>query len=456
MFKWLNKFGISRKDIPPVPLNEFRWFMQGLEAPDFGGYNYQNYALNGYQKNLIVYHCINKIAGACADVPLILTVDGNEIEDDNSRGMANAIAKLIHKPNDQLSYKPFMFNAVAYRLISGNTYFHLIQGEETGKPYEIELFRPDRVTIETRDYIPINFVYTSPSGTQTRYAIDYEDNKSKVLQVKTFNPLDDLYGLSPISAALMAVSQHNSASKWNQSLLQNSSKPEGFLSMKDRGDNAANLTPVQIEGIRSQVRERLEGPKNAGKIAVFNYDMQWQSMGLSPIDMDWLNGKNSNARDICLAFGYPAFLLGLPDAGSTYNNVEQAKLSLYEDTVIPILNNMVESLGDWLSKMTDTEVIIKPDLDKVSALTPRRQIARENARLDLAAGIITTNEAREEIGYEEVDGGDEIMVPAGKLPINFDLTGLDEQKFHQWLLNEGVDQDHAKHLVKLAFTKNEK
>jgi phage portal protein BeeE len=40
--------------------------------------------------------------------------------------------------------------------------------------------------------------------------------------------------------------------------------------------------------------------------------LRWQSLSLSPADMDFAELKAAAARDIALAFGVPPILLGLP------------------------------------------------------------------------------------------------------------------------------------------------
>lgn len=445
MFKWLTT-RFSQKQQSEAELRQI--LVRGEDAYWYDT-SYQTLSLEGYCKNIIANHCINKIATAVADVPVIVHVNGREIE--NDQPIAGATSMSISRPNPKQSYNTFMFNSVAYRLISGNTYFHLIKGDIYDTPLQVELFRPDRVRYDVVGGIPKGFFYTV-NGIETYYPLDYKTNESDILQVKTFNPLDDLYGLSPIAAAMLAIGQYNQAAIWNKALLQNSSKPSGILTMKDRSDNAATLTKEQLENLSERLNSRVRGAKNAGKAMVVNYDMQWQQLSFSPTDMDWLNGKNSSARDICLAFGYPAMLLGLPE-GATFNNVAEAKLALYEETVIPLVNTMLGELSNWLSMMTKLDIKLEPDLDKVSALAPRREVTRNNARLDLGAGLLTINEARAEIGYDEVEGGDEIMVPAGKLPLNFDMSSLDEQKFMQWLVNEGMQINDAQKFARVAFEK---
>lgn len=413
--------------------------------------NYQALAREGYIKNVIANKCVSSIANAVADIPLIIKINNKDINLD--KAASNKLVQKILRPNDKESYKTFMQNAVCYRLISGNTYFHIIKGVVSNDLVGLELFRPDRVSIELDNMQrPKDFVY-SVNGALYRYPIDPLTNLSDVLQIKTFHPLDDLYGLSQISTAAMSIDQHNESSKWNKSMLQNYSRLSGILTLNDRNDNAATLSVEQMSDLSDLVHDKMSGAANAGRVPIINYDMKFQPLSLSPVDMDWLNGRSAIARDICLAFNYPSILLGYPES-STYNNVSEAKLALYEETVIPLANAMLSELSRWLSLHLNVMIELKPDVDKVSALLPRRQIARQNARDDMNAGLITTNEARAEINYPRVNGGDELLVPAGKLPLNFDISQMDQPKYQAWLETEcGFTKELAEKYATLAYTK---
>lgn len=414
-----------------------------LANPNWTKTDYRSLSREGYQKNIVAYHCISRISQCVAGIPYTVKIG------DKEAATGNKFLSLLARPNPSQSYKTFMRVAVMHRLIGGNTYIH---GNKvsTGRIMELTLLRPDRVTVEVNAYDePYRYSYTK-NGKQEFFYIEPLTLESEVLQIKEPNPLCDIYGMSPITAASMSIDQHNESGEWNKKLLENSARPPGVLAMKDRGDNTQILKPKQLREISNDLNKKFAGFRNAGKIPVTSFDMEWRSMGMSPTDMDWINGKSSTARDICLAFGYPPFLLGMPE-GATYNNVTEAKLALYEETVIPLTESMYSELSYFLSYHTGLAIEIVPDLDQVSALQPRREIARTNARLDVGAGIITINEGRQEIGYDEVEGGDEIMVPSNKLPLNFDLSNMNEQKFTQWLEREGFTKETASEITKIAY-----
>ena len=54
--------------------------------------------------------------------------------------------------------------------------------------------------------------------------------------------------------------------------------------------------------------------------------LDWRSMSLSPADMDFLEARNSAAREIALALGVPLQLLGIP-GDNTYANYKEANLA---------------------------------------------------------------------------------------------------------------------------------
>ncbi len=437
MFKWLRR--------KAAPLNSVLTQLLDLQGGTWTKRGYMNYAREAYEKNVIAFHCISSISESAADIPYIVKINGKEQE-------AGKINQLLKRPHPTMSYKEFMHLAIMYRLISGNCYM-LGNRVYTGRIMDLQLLRPDRVRIDVTTYNePVAYVYEL-NGKEKRYQIEAGTYSSDVLHIKSPNPTCDLYGLSPLSSAIMAVDQHNESGAWNKKLLENSARPPGVLTLKDKNDGAASLTDKQKADLRDEINEKFAGYRNAGKIPILTFDMEWRSMGMSPTDMDWLNGKNSTARDICLAFRYPPHLLGLPE-GATFNNMGEAKLALYEEAVIPMLQSMLENLSTYLTMNMNQEIEIVPDLDQIPALTPRREILRRNAREDVTAGLITINEARLEIGYDEVEGGDDILVPAGKLPLNFDTSNLTQSEYKSWLMQQGFESSFAKKMAELAYEQN--
>jgi HK97 family phage portal protein len=423
----------------------------------WGQNNYQAFAREGYQKNVIAYHCISQISQALSAIPICAYINEKEIDDPK-----NPIRKLLKSPNYKQSYAAWMREVAMYRLIGGNSY--IIASEVSAgrdSRWLLENLRPTFVTIqETSDCEPYAFNVTK-SGFFRTFMIDTitgigeygQDDELFLLHIKEPNPTCNLYGLSPMQAASMSIGQHNESGEWNKKLLQNSGKPSGIVTVVEN-ENSAPLTEQQYNDITKDINEKYAG--NAGKIIVSAKDLKWLQMALSPTDMDWLEGKNTSARDVCLAFKYPPVLLGIPGSVS-YNNMTEAKLALYEESVIPLLCDILDSLGRYLSQLTAQDITFEPDLDKVTALAPRREATNKTARENLMAGMITLNESRYQIDLDPVENGDEVMAPANKLPLSFDSPKGESEKseFKGWLIKEGFSQENVEKMVQIAYS-NEK
>jgi len=53
-------------------------------------------------------------------------------------------------------------------------------------------------------------------------------------------------------------------------------------------------------------------------------DFDWKEMGLSPKDLDFIEGKNLSSREIAQAFGVPPMLVGVP-GDSTFSDYREAR-----------------------------------------------------------------------------------------------------------------------------------
>ena len=328
--------------------------------------DYISFAENGYIKNVIAFRSIHMIASAAASVPIILN---KNIKSDTFQIKTHPLLKLISQPNNTTSKAEFIEGILTYKLISGNAYILMIENNNM-IPKELYLLRPDRVEIiPGRDNRPYSYRYTIND-----YTLDYKINKltnySQVLHIKNFHPLNDWYGLSPIEAASYSIDQHNQAGSWNQAMLQNGARPSGALIVNAKNTNNGSLTQEQYNRLKAQVDEFYSGPRNAGRPILLEGGLDWKEMSLSPRDMDFIESKHSSARDIALAFGVPPQLLGIP-GDNTYSNLIEARLSLWEQTVLPLLDNIISHFNNWLTPNFGDTIFLSYDNDSISVLTEK-------------------------------------------------------------------------------------
>lgn len=374
-------------------------------------YKYQDLAKEGYKQNAIVFRCVNEIAKGASAVPFMIKSGDTVLED-------HPLNAILDRPNPQQSNSEFFNSLFGYLMLSGNAYVKKV-GPDNQPPRELHLLRPDRITIKGgKHYIPEAYEYIINGRVEERYDVDQENGYSEVKHVKLWNPLDDFYGLSPLEAAAVEIDQHNLASKHNVNLLNNGARPSGAVIFKPKDDQgfSVNLTDTQRQQLITDLNNRFSGTSNAGRPLLLEGDFDWKEMGLSPKDMDFLNLKHMSATDIALCFGVPSQLVGVPDA-QTYANVSEARLALYEETIIPYLRKIESDLNEWLVPMFGEDLHFCYDIDQIPALSERRKKTYENVTSAVREGIITRNEARERLGLSPMSGGDELYISANLFPL---------------------------------------
>ena len=386
------------------------YFGVGAEEPR--NYKYQDLAKEGYLKNAIVYRCVNEISKGASSVPFIIKFKQDTIVEEHP------IIDLLNRPNPLQSYTEFFSSLFGYVLLSGNAYV-LKTGPDNGAPRELHQLRPDRIQIKgSGNPIPDRYDYILNGKVADSYAVDQESGYSELKHIKLWNPLDDYYGCSPLAAAAVEVDQHNLSSKHNVNLLTNGARPSGAVIFKPQDDSGlqVNLTESQRQQLLTDLNNRFSGAGNAGRPMLLEGDFDWKEMGLSPKDMDFLNLKHLSATDIAMCFGVPSQLVGVPDA-QTYANVAEARLALYEETIIPYLRKIQSDLNEWLVPMFSEDLELEFDIDSIPALSERRRKIYENVTSAVREGIMTRNEARERIGLEPVKGGDGLYIAANLFPL---------------------------------------
>jgi len=266
--------------------------------------------------------------------------------------------------------------------------------------------------------IPESYDYVINGRVQQSFQVDQDTGFSELKHIKLWNPLDDYYGCSPLSAAAVEVDQHNLSSKHNINLLNNGARPSGAVIFKPKDESgfAVNLTEGQRAQLLTDLNNRFQGAGNAGRPMLLEGDFDWKEMGMSPKDMDFMNLKHMSATSIALCFGVPSQLVGVPDA-QTYSNVAEARLALYEETIIPHLKLIQSDLNEWLIPMFNENIRFEYMLESIPALAERKRKTYENVTSAVREGIMTRNEAREVIGLSPIEGGDDIYISSTLFPL---------------------------------------
>lgn len=379
-------------------------------AARFTPRQYGALAEEGYRKNVVAYRCIRLVSQNAAAVPWVVTHGRGRHK---RRLHDHALLRLLERPNPLQGGAEFFAALYGFYLIAGNAY---IEGagpmlRADAPPAELWTLRPDRMCIVAgAQGLPQAYRY-SLNGRHMDFAVDALTGRARVLHVKAFHPLDDWYGMSPLDAAAFSIDQHNEAGKWNAALLQSSARPSGALVYRPQHPDASDaLSDAQRAQLQEEMTRYFSGGENAGRPLVLEGGLDWRDMSLSPKDMDWLAGRDVSARDIALAFHVPPQLVGISDS-MTFANFEQARLALFDDAILPLLDQTKDALNGWLAPLYGDDVAIDYDTDGIEALAPRRE--RTWARIT-AATFMTDDEKRQAVGLAPLHAPVAAPAPAEK------------------------------------------
>lgn len=365
---------------------------------DLGFLNFadnESAGVNSYKTNAIVHRCVSLIATSASHVPwqIYRNNQGSRVIIKNHPGL-----NLLKHPNNEKSGADFFIESLSNLLLYGNSYIYI--SFENHNPKGLHNLHPSLISPITSEGKIIAYNFGSVHG-KHNFDINPVTGKSQILHIKNYHPTDQQKGLSALSAASSAINLHAKIMDWNKSLLKNAIRPSGALVFQD-GDGY--LTDEQFERLQQQFYDNFSGSSNSGKPLILEGGLKWQETSSAEKFEKFIELKDSSARDIAIAFNVPPQLLGI-SGDNTYSNMQEARLALWEENIIPLLDKYADALSTWLSYWYNEDLIIDFDKDAISVLTERRESLWSKIS---EANFMTINEKRHLVGLPSIEGGDNL------------------------------------------------
>lgn len=402
-----------------------------------------SYVTKGYQGNPDIYSIVSMISRKAASVPMYLY----EITDDQkikkykvkSRNLdvknlilkeqtlkeveGTDLNKLLENPNEMQGQQQFAEAWFSFLLITGNTFIYELKPEFgllKGKPTKVYPMPSQYVQIIGGGaFMPIK-EYKMMIGNQgVTFPAD------EIYHTKLFNPCysysgDELYGQSPIKAALSTLGSSNEAVNAKYKAFQNGGVA-GLLSNKDPN---IMLSVEQMAQIASIVKEKIVGSNNARNITATAAAVDYTQIGLSPVDLAVIDSLGYDRDTFCRIYGIDPILLSVDSA--SYNNKITASKKMVSDVLVPYLNlyrDFWNSIAEQYNKdgkkyYIDYDISVLPEMqDDLATLV----------KTLLEAYWITPNEKRKATNYDTSKDPlmDKFYIPSNLVPIDEISLNLD-------------------------------
>lgn len=215
------------------------------------------------------------------------------------------------------------------------------------------------------------------------------------------NPLNGMSRLSqlqdPVSNIIAAYESRN--------VLITRRGAIGILSNESKDTvGALPLKPEEKTELQNDFR-RYGLMRDKWQVIISNAALKWQSMTYSTRDLMLFEEIEADTRQIADNYGYPSYLLGFT-GGTTFNNVNEAKKSLYQDTIIPEADAFFDAFSAFFGLkekgyevecyFDELDIFQESENEKAQAMlaiNQANQIAYQN-------GIITLEEWRQMLDFD--------------------------------------------------------
>ncbi|MCP3680255.1 MAG: phage portal protein [Gammaproteobacteria bacterium] len=279
-----------------------------------------------------VYACVRLLSELIASLPLPLYMR----KKDNTKKLASNhnVFRLLHdSPNPRQTAYEFREMKAGHLVLRGNFYSWKQINYNNGDILNLWPLHPDRMTVEERGE-NLFYSYIWPDGTQIEY------DESEIWHVRGLSS-DGIKGINPIQIARESVGVAMAAEEHGARMFSNKPIPAGFLKWP------GSLKEDAIEKLRDQWQSMFTG---SGKhsVGVLTGNLEWQSIGMTNEDAQFLETRRFQVEDIARIFRVPPMMIGHPDKTATYASSEQFMLSLIIHTLRPWLVRIEQSVNKHL------------------------------------------------------------------------------------------------------------
>ncbi|HKJ75571.1 MAG TPA: phage portal protein [Gammaproteobacteria bacterium] len=379
----------------------------GSKQAEWTTWTIQKAVNEGFKVNSWVHRAVHLIAQNASQAPFVVKdLDTGDLMRDHR------LSRMLARPHPQFSRKQIQYLEVVWRELAGNGYLKRVQ-DSGGNTVEVWPVSPDRIA-------PVPAASAKDGSLVEAYEIVKEDGQKartneftpdNMIHFKLMDPANPIVGIGRLQAAAKAVDLDNSQMGWNLAAMENRGVTDGILSVKDKLDRDS------YNAIVERLEERFGGgARNARRPLVVGSDAQFVRMSLTPAEVDFINSRKLGREEIFITFGVPPQLAGVQDS-MTYNNFQSALRIMWRSTVLPILDELADTLTSALDDELEDGLAITYDTTGVEAL---REDEAEKSKVALSywrMGIpVSQLNQMLNLGVEEFPGWDQPYTGRYALP----------------------------------------
>ncbi len=343
-----------------------------------------------------VWACVKLLSETIASLPLTIykkTEDGRKVAE------RHELSVLFSGKVNKYQTKIEFFETVCLNLITAGNAYCIIQrtgGAVTG----LLPIMSSQVEVTLLPDGTVTYAYCTDKGV-TVYA------PSSIWHLKLMG--NGIIGMSPLEYQRNTLGIAQAAEGAVSKIYRNGAKPSGVL-MIDR---------VLTDEQRTMVRNNFYGLSSGqeDRLMVLEGGMTFDSVSLSPQDIELLESRRFQIAEICRWYGVPSVMVNDSNGSSVWGSgIEQIVLGFYKLTLRPLLEKIEASIVSNLMTPQDS-VKYEAEFNFDSLLRADMKSRFEAYRIGIQGGFMMPNQARKFEGWEPEEGGDKLFMQGATVPI---------------------------------------
>jgi HK97 family phage portal protein len=345
-----------------------------------------------------VYKCVRAISQPTAMLPWRVF---EVLERGKQLATAHPLYYLLYRrPNDNMSSFVFRETMMCHLLLWGNFYAYIERNGYSGKIIALWPLCPHAVKKVVKDRA-VTFAVRNSQNVEEIF------DQEEILHIPGLG-YDGYRGYSPIDLHRESLGLSKATELYGAAFFGNNSRPDGYLS------HPAKLKKDTIDRLEQSWEAKHRGVQNSHKIAVLEEGLKFESMSLSPEHAQYIETRKFQRSEIAGLFGVPPHKIGDLDK-ATFSNIEHQAREFIIDSVQPWLTRIEQECDHALLSERDQQKFYTK-FEIKGYLRGDTAAQTQHIKDMFNIGVYSSNDAREFLDLNPIDGGDTYYVPLNMVP----------------------------------------
>lgn len=301
-----------------------------------------------------VMDCVRLYSDAASTAPWYLEKDDQKlyrqktdiVPDDAKLGPA-ALYELLEQPNPYQDYSELIDLLLIDLLLVGNAYWLKWRTNEAGQPLALYRLAPPYIKVVPGAFGVERYTYQVP-GNPKKLELD----PSEVTHFKLANPHSAYLGLGVIQGGGRPLDLELALTDTQASYYERHATPSMIVQSERR------VPPDVFKKLRSQLRARYGGPRNAGELMVLEAGLKATSLSPSAVDAAFEPLQRQSRDRVLAMFRVPPRLLGISDQNVGSDKLADIQRVFDNKAIKPLLTKLQAKISLELTRAWGVDFVI--------------------------------------------------------------------------------------------------